>query len=100
MTRILCLGMSALDAIYTVPAIPTAPVKILATGFRESGGGMASNASVAVARLGGDAEYWAGSAPRAGRPDSGGARGGRRPCRRRAPNPGRRLALGRDSRSC
>ena len=58
MTRILCLGMSALDAIYRVPAIPTAPVKILATGFSESGGGMASNASVAVARLGGAAEYW------------------------------------------
>jgi len=58
MNRILCLGMSALDAIYRVSAIPTAPVKILATGFRESGGGMAANASVAVARLGGYVEYW------------------------------------------
>jgi len=58
MTRILCLGMSALDAIYRVAVIPTAPVKILASGFCESGGGMAANASVAVARLGGDAEYW------------------------------------------
>jgi sulfofructose kinase len=44
MTRILCLGMSALDAIYRVTAIPTAPVKILASGFSESGGGMAANA--------------------------------------------------------
>jgi len=58
MTRILCLGMSALDAIYRVPAIPVAPTKVLATGFTECGGGMAANASVAVARLGGQASYW------------------------------------------
>ena len=58
MPRILCLGMSALDAIYRVPAIPTTPTKILATGFTECGGGMAANASVAVARLGGQAHYW------------------------------------------
>jgi sulfofructose kinase len=56
--RILCLGMSAQDAIYRVPAIPTLPIKILATGFAESGGGMAANASVAIARLGGSAHYW------------------------------------------
>jgi sulfofructose kinase len=58
MTAILCLGMSALDAIYRVPAIPAAPTKVLATGFTECGGGMAANASVAVARLGGRAHYW------------------------------------------
>ena len=58
MPRILCLGMSALDAIYRVPAIPSTPTKILATGFTECGGGMAANASVAVARLGGQARYW------------------------------------------
>jgi sulfofructose kinase len=58
MARILCLGMSAMDAIYSVAAIPTAPIKILATGFRECGGGMAANASVAVARLGGTSHYW------------------------------------------
>src|SRR5512139_2977469 len=58
MTRILCLGMSALDAIYRVPAIPTSPTKILATSFTECGGGMAANASVAVARLGGAVAYW------------------------------------------
>jgi sulfofructose kinase len=50
--------MSALDAIYRVPAIPGKPTKILATEFAESGGGMAANASVAVARLGGQAAYW------------------------------------------
>src|SRR5258705_11571664 len=58
MPRIVCIGMSALDAIYRVPAIPASPTKVLATGFTECGGGMAANASVAVARLGGDAHYW------------------------------------------
>ena len=50
--------MSALDAIYRVPAIPSTPKKVLASGFTECGGGMAANASVAVARLGGQASYW------------------------------------------
>ena len=58
MARLLLLGMSALDAIYRVPAIPTTPMKVLATSFSECGGGMAANASVAVARLGGEAHYW------------------------------------------
>jgi sulfofructose kinase len=47
-----------MDAIYQVAAIPAVPTKILATGFTECGGGMAANASVAVARLGGAAHYW------------------------------------------
>ncbi|MEP7330032.1 MAG: sugar kinase [Betaproteobacteria bacterium] len=58
MRHVLCLGMSALDAIYQLPTIPTAPTKVLATGFTECGGGMAANASVAVARLSGAASYW------------------------------------------
>ncbi len=58
MTPILCLGMSALDAIYSVAEIPAHPTKLLATAYAESGGGMAANASVAVARLGGAAHYW------------------------------------------
>lgn len=58
MARIVCLGMSALDAIYRVQAIPSTPTKVLATAFTECGGGMAANASVAIARLGGDAAYW------------------------------------------
>jgi sulfofructose kinase len=56
--RVLCLGMSALDTIYQVPSIPSVPTKILATGYTECGGGMAANASVAVARLSGQASYW------------------------------------------
>src|SRR5215471_13511700 len=58
MARVICLGMSALDAIYRVPAIPSTPIKVLASAFTECGGGMAANASVAVARLGGGAAYW------------------------------------------
>lgn len=58
MVRIACLGMSALDAIYQVAAIPRTPTKVLASSFTECGGGMAANASVAVARLGGIASYW------------------------------------------
>jgi len=54
----MCLGMSARDAIYRVAAIPSAPIKVLASGFTECGGGMAANASVAVARLCGNAAYW------------------------------------------
>jgi sulfofructose kinase len=50
--------MSALDAIYRVPAIPASPTKVLATGFLECTGGMAASASVAIARLGGSAHYW------------------------------------------
>src|SRR5512144_626043 len=58
MTRVLCLGMSALDAIYRVPRIPASGTKVLASAYTECGGGMAANASVAVARLGGEAHYW------------------------------------------
>ncbi len=58
MASVICLGMSALDAIYRVPAIPSTPTKVLASSFTECGGGMAANASVAVARLGGRAAYW------------------------------------------
>jgi sulfofructose kinase len=58
MTPVLCLGHSAFDTIYQVPEIPAHPTKVLATGYAESGGGMAANASVAVRRLGGCSRYW------------------------------------------
>ena len=50
--------MCAHDCVYQVDAIPATPTKILATGYAECGGGMAANASVAVARLGGASHYW------------------------------------------
>ena len=57
MTAILCVGHSALDTIYSVPEIPTVPIKVLASACIESGGGMAANASVAASRLGAMASY-------------------------------------------
>src|ERR1700694_1425631 len=58
MTRLVCIGHSAIDTIYRVAAIPSTPTKILASAYAEAGGGMAANASVAAARLGGIVHYW------------------------------------------
>jgi len=71
--RIICVGHAALDRIYRIEAFPPEPTKVRALEHVEAGGGMAANASVAIARLGGRAELWsrigddsAGSAIRAG----------------------------------
>jgi sulfofructose kinase len=58
MTRLVCVGHSAIDTIYRVAAIPASPTKILASAYAEAGGGMAANASVAAARLGAIVHYW------------------------------------------
>jgi sulfofructose kinase len=55
---LLCLGHAAHDTIYHVDRIPTTPAKVLASGYAESGGGMAANASVAAARLGARVQLW------------------------------------------
>jgi sulfofructose kinase len=57
MVNVLCVGHAAHDLVYRVPAIPADPVKVIATDFYECGGGMAANAAVAIARLGGHAHY-------------------------------------------
>ncbi|MBX9593520.1 MAG: ribokinase [Roseomonas sp.] len=57
--RIACIGMAALDRTYRMPRLPPGPGKYVASGFSDVGGGMAATASVAVARLGGDA-LWVG----------------------------------------
>ena len=71
--RIICVGHAALDRIYRIEAFPPEPTKVRAIEHIEVGGGMAANAAVAIARLGGKAELWsrtgddtAGSAIRAG----------------------------------
>jgi sulfofructose kinase len=71
--RIICVGHAALDRIYRIEAFPSEPTKVRALEHVESGGGMAANAAVAIARLGGRSELWsrtgddaAGSAIRAG----------------------------------
>ena len=58
--RVICVGHAALDRTFFVDAWPASgeSAKIAARGFRESGGGMAANAAVAVARLGGVAAFW------------------------------------------
>lgn len=55
--RIVVSGMGALDRAHILPALPAAPGKYIATGYRERGGGMAANASVAIAALGGHASW-------------------------------------------
>jgi sulfofructose kinase len=71
--RIICVGHAALDRIYRIEAFPPEPTKVRAIEHMEAGGGMAANAAVTIARLGGRAELWgrigddaAGNAIRAG----------------------------------
>lgn len=57
--RLICLGLSAFDITWTVESLPPARGgKTLALDLREGGGGMAANAAVAAARLGGDVQFW------------------------------------------
>jgi sulfofructose kinase len=56
--RIICVGHAALDRIYRIEAFPPHPTKVRALEHIETGGGMAANAAVAIARLGGKAELW------------------------------------------
>ncbi len=51
-------GHAALDRIYRIEAFPPHPTKVRALEHIEAGGGMAANAAVAIARLGGKAELW------------------------------------------
>jgi sulfofructose kinase len=56
--KVICVGHSALDRVFTVDAWPQDSAKVRARSFVEVGGGMAANASVAVARLGGESHFW------------------------------------------
>lgn len=58
MTRVICIGNTTLDKIWPLTQLPTTGGKYRASDYLEVGGGMAANAAVAVARLGGDAAYW------------------------------------------
>ncbi len=51
--RVLATGIITIDQIYGVDDFPCGDGKYLATSFREIGGGVAANAAVTVARLGG-----------------------------------------------
>lgn len=67
MKPIICIGHAALDHVYRIEAFPPAPTKVRSLEHIESGGGMASNAAAAIARLGGSAELWS----RTGADDAG-----------------------------
>jgi sulfofructose kinase len=56
--RVICVGMTAQDHIWSLDEIPSEPVKVRANDFRQIGGGMAATAAVAVARLGGEVAFW------------------------------------------
>jgi sulfofructose kinase len=53
-----CVGLATLDLIHRIDAFPARPVKLRALDFRTSVGGMAAGAACAVARLGGQAQFW------------------------------------------
>ena len=58
-TRVICLGLSALDQIWRVPKFFSGgSQKIRSLEYSTIGGGMAATAAVTVARLGGDAAFW------------------------------------------
>jgi sulfofructose kinase len=56
--RIICIGNTTLDKVWPVREFPSTGGKYRATDYLEFGGGMAANAAVAAARLGGHAAYW------------------------------------------
>jgi sulfofructose kinase len=56
--RIIAIGHAALDRIYRIEAFPPHPTKVRALEHIEVGGGMAANAAVCMARLGGKVELW------------------------------------------
>ena len=58
-TRVICLGLSALDQIWRVPEFfAGGSQKIRSLEYTTMGGGMAATAAVTVARLGGRAAFW------------------------------------------
>lgn len=56
--HVFCLGNSTLDRVWLVDELPATGGKFRAADYLELGGGMAANAAVTVARLGGQASYW------------------------------------------
>ena len=56
--RLVCVGMATIDHVFRLTAIPREPTKVRAKEYVRISGGMAANAAVAIARLGGAVEYW------------------------------------------
>ncbi len=56
-SRVACVGIVTLDHIFRVDSLPTTEGKYTATGHVAVGGGVAANAAMTVARLGGAASF-------------------------------------------
>lgn len=56
--NVICIGMTSHDCTWEVESLPQGGGKHRARNFRQSGGGMAANAAVAVAKLGGRVSFW------------------------------------------
>lgn len=57
--RVICLGLAALDQIWRIDTLfEGGSEKIRSLEYSTAGGGMAANAAVAVARLGGVTSFW------------------------------------------
>ncbi len=54
---VVCFGIVVADRVYEVDTLPAGEGKFTACGYRESGGGIAGTAAVAVAALGGHAIF-------------------------------------------
>ena len=57
MSTVACVGIAVMDLMFRVDPLPAGGGKSYATAYREIGGGVAANAAVAIARLGGRARY-------------------------------------------
>ena len=55
--RVLCFGIVVADRVYELDALPTGEGKHTARAYRETGGGIAGTAAVAIAALGGHAVF-------------------------------------------
>ena len=56
MAHVLVTGIAVVDFVFQVPQMPTCPQKYRAEAMEVVGGGIAANAAVAIARLGGHAQ--------------------------------------------
>src|SRR5919202_5942515 len=55
---VVCLGSLVADHVFRVAEVPQPPSKDVARAYLLRPGGMAANAAIAVARLGGRAVFW------------------------------------------
>jgi sulfofructose kinase len=58
MALLICVGISVLDRVWRLPALPGAAGKFRAQDYLECGGGPAATAAVTIARLGLSCEFW------------------------------------------